>query len=63
MATVAEYLQTWKLPLRITKAVLAVFHLNNREAKRELKINNQTIPFCSEPTFLGITLGRTVTYR
>jgi len=27
MATVGEYLQTWKLMLSTTKAVLAVFHL------------------------------------
>jgi len=35
--------------------VLAVFYLNNKEAKCELKINhsNETIPFCSEPTYLG----------
>jgi len=29
----------------------AAFHLNNKEAKRELKVkhNNETLPFCSEP--------------
>jgi len=33
------------------KAVLAVFHLNNKEAKCELKVNhnNETLPFFSEP--------------
>jgi len=51
MATVGEYLQTWKLKLSTTKAALAVFHLNNKEVKRELKINNETIPFCSEATY------------
>jgi len=31
--------------------VSAVFHLINKEAKRELKVNfnNETLPFCSEP--------------
>jgi len=45
--------------------VLAVFHLNNKEAKRALKVNhnNETLPFFSEPTYLGVTLGRTLTYR
>jgi len=44
MATLGEYLQTWKLKLNTTKTVLAVFHLNNKEAKRELKanFNNET---------------------
>jgi len=54
MATVAEYLQTWKLKLCTKKAVLAVFHFS-KEAKRELTVihNNETLPFCS-----GVTLDR-----
>ena len=65
MATVDEYLQTGKLKLRTTKTVRAVFHLNNKEAKRELKVNhnNETLPFCSEPKYLGVTLDRSLTYR
>jgi len=47
MATIGEHLQTWKLKLSTTKTVSAVFHLNNKEAKRELKVNynNKTLPF------------------
>jgi len=65
MATLGEYLQTWKLKLSTTKTALAVFHLNNKEAKRELKVNfnNETLPFCSEPKYLGVTLDRLLTYR
>jgi len=65
MATLGEYLQTWKLKLSTTKTVSAVFHLNNKEAKRELKVNfnNETLPFCSEPKYLGETLDRSLTYR
>jgi len=50
MATLSEYLQTWKLKLSTTETVSAVFHLNNKEAKRELKVNfiNETLLF-SEP--------------
>ena len=33
MATLGEYLQTWKLKLSTTKTVSAVFHLNNKEVK------------------------------
>jgi len=60
-----EYLQTWKLKLSTTKTVSAVFHLNNKEAKRELKVNfsNETLPFCSEPKYFGVTLDRSLTYR
>jgi len=65
MATLGEYVQTWKLKLSTTKTVSAVFHLNNKEAKRELKvnINNETLPFCSEPNYLGVTLDRSLTFR
>ena len=65
MATLGEYLQTWKLKLSTTKTVSAVFHLNNKEAKRELKVNfnNETLPFCSEPKNLGVMLDRSLTYR
>ena len=65
MATLVEYLQTWRLKLSTTKTVLAVFHLNNKEAKRELKVNfnNKTLPFCSEPKYLEVTLDRSLTHR
>jgi len=60
MASLGEYLQTWNIQLSTIKAALAVFHLNNKEAKRELKVNNnnETIPFCSEPTFIRVTFGQ-----
>jgi len=64
MASVGEYLQTWKLKLITTKTVSTAFHRNNKEAKRELEVkyNNETLPFCSEPKYLGATLGRSLTY-
>jgi len=59
--------QVWryKLKLSTTKTASAAFHLNNMEAKRELKVkyNNETLPFCSEPKYLGVTLDRSLTYR
>jgi len=67
MATVDEYLQTGKLKHSslLKKAVLAVFHLNNKEVKRELKVNhnNKTLLFWSEPTYLGVTFDRILMYR
>ena len=63
MATISEYLQTWKLNFSTTKTVSAAFHLN-KEAKRELNVkNNETLPFCSEPKYLGVMLDRSLTYR
>ena len=66
MATVGEYLQTWMLKRSTTKTVSAVF-LNNKEVKRELKVNHndETLPFCSEPKCLGprSSVSRSLTYR
>jgi len=39
MEDIGEHLQTWKLKLSTTKTVSAAFHLNNKEAKREVKVN------------------------
>jgi len=63
MATVGEYLQTWKLKLSTIKTESAAFHLSNKEAKRELKVkyNNETLPFWSERKYLGVTLNRSLT--
>jgi len=49
-SAVAWRLQTWKLKLSTIKTMSAVFRLNNKEAKRELKVNfnNETLAFCSE---------------
>jgi len=65
MATVSEYHQTWRLKLSTTKSVLVVFHLNNKEAKRELKVNynNATLLVWSEPKCLRGMLDRTHTCR
>ena len=40
------------------------FHLNNKEIKRELQVkyNNETLPFYSEPKYLGVTLEWSLTY-
>ena len=40
MSTLSAYLQTWRLKRSHTKTVTAAFNLNNREAKRELKVYN-----------------------
>ena len=47
------------------KTVTAAFHLNNREAKRELKVydNDRILPFCPSPAYLGVKLDRPLTFR
>ena len=64
MATLGEYLQTWKLKLSTTKTMPGVFHIS-KKAKHELKVNfnSETLSFCSDPKYLGVTLGRSLTYR
>ena len=65
MSTLSAYLQTWRLKLSHTKTVMAAFHLNNQEAKRELKVynNSRLLPFCPTPTYLGVKLDRSLTFR
>ena len=65
MSTLSAYLQTWRLKLNHTKMVTAVFHLNNREAKRELKVynNGRLLPFCPTPTYLRVKLDRSLMFR
>ena len=63
-STISAYLQTWRLKLSHTKTVTAAFHLNNREAKRELKVynNDRLLPFCPTPTYLKVKLNRSLTF-
>ena len=41
------------------------FHLHNQEAKRELKVyaNGKLFPFFPVPTYLGVKLDRSLTFR
>ena len=65
MSTLLSYQMTWRLKLSHTKTVTAAFHLNNREAKRELKVYNNArpLPFCPTPTYLRVKLDRSLTFR
>ena len=65
MQTLVAYLRKWRLKLSVAKTVSSAFHLNNREAKRELRVylDGTPLPFHAEPTYLGVTLDRSLTYR
>ena len=43
ISTLLAYFQTWRLKLSHTKTVTRTFHLNNREAKLDLKVYNNNI--------------------
>ena len=65
MSTLSVYLQTWRLKLSHTKTVTTAFHLKNREGKRKLKVynNGRFFLFCPIPTYLGVKLDRSLTFR
>ena len=65
MSTLSAYLQTWTLKLSHTKTVTAAFHLNDQEAKRELRVynNGRLLSFCPTPTYHGVKLDRSLTFR
>ena len=60
-----RYIIKTAVRLSHTKTVTAAFHLNNGKAKRELKIcnNDRLLPFCPTPTYLGVKLDRSLTFR
>ena len=63
MTTISTYLQTWRLQLSHTKTVTSAFHPNNREAKLNVYNNGKRLPFCPVPTYLGVKLDRSLTFR
>ena len=63
--TLILYQRHWRLKLSEGKTVLTVFHLNNKEAKRELDeyINMRRVKVQPPTTYLVVKLDRTLSYR
>ena len=60
MTILVDYLRKLRLQLSICKTVSAAYHLNNREAKRELDVfvDNKRLVFQQAPKYLGVRLDR-----
>ena len=58
MTILVDSLLKWRLQLSIGTTVSAAFHLNNREAKRELDVfvDNNRMVFQQAPKYLGVRL-------
>ena len=65
MTTLSTYLKNWHLQLSVGKTLFSAFHLNNKEANQELHImvDNNSLQFQTAPTYLGVNLNRTLTFR
>ena len=64
MSILSSWLKQWRPQLSEAKTVSSPFHLNNREAKRELNlhISGRRLTCHKTPTYLGVKIDRTLTY-
>ena len=65
MTILVDYLRKWRIQLSIGKTVSAAYHLNNREAKRELDVvvDNKRLVFQQDPKYLGVRLDRMLNFK
>ena len=62
---VDDYFRSTHLLLNPNKTEVSAFHLNNKEADRQLQVSfgNQILNHNFKPKYLGITLDRSLTYK
>ena len=65
MTILVDYLRKWRLQLSVGKTASAAYHLNNREAKRELDVfvDNKCLVFQQAPKYLGLRLDRMLNFK
>ena len=65
MQSLSEYLSRWRLKLDTAKTTTTAVHLNNRDTHRQLDVvvNGAPLPNNNNPVYLGVILGRAMTYE
>ena len=65
MTILVDYLRKWRLQLSVGKTVSAAYHLNNREAKRELDVfvDNKRLVCQQAPKYLVVRLDRMLNFK
>jgi len=65
MARMSQFCRQWRLKPSASKTISSVFHLHNTRATRELSVylDGQRLRHECHPTYLGVTLDRTLSYR
>ena len=63
--TVTQWSLQWKMTLSAEKSEVILFTNDNHQAKLQptLRLNNTVLPYNPSPTFLGVTLDRTLSFR
>jgi len=61
----SHFCQLWRLKPSASKTISSVFHLHKTSATRELSVylDGQHLWYECHPTYLGVTLDRTLSYR
>ena len=65
LASLCQYFKHWRLKLSEPKTTSSCFHLDNHQARRELDVlvDNRRLAHNPTPTYLGVTLDRTLSFR
>ena len=65
LACLSYYCRKWRLKPSAAKAVVSCFHLHNVSACRKLSVllDGQRIKYEHQPTFLGVTLNHTLSFK
>ena len=65
MQDLVRFFRRWRLRLSEAKTTTTPFHLNTKEAGKELvvHVNGNTLPPCANPRYLGVTLDRTLSFK
>ena len=65
MSQIAKYFRIWRLKISMSKTTVTAFHLNTKEANRQLSVilDGTPLPYNATPTYLGVKLDRQLTYK